>query len=67
MLVIMMNKVTEGRRYERMNLFVEQLKARGLAVDILDEFEPLTTLRQWELSGVRWDAAFAPISFRCTE
>ncbi|MEK3881206.1 glycoside hydrolase family 3 protein [Paenibacillus sp. FSL M7-0420] len=59
-LVIMMNKVTEGRRYERMNLFVEQLKARGLAVDILDEFEPLTTLRQWELSGVRWDAAFAP-------
>lgn len=59
-LVIMLNKVTEGRRYERMNLFVEQLKARGLQVDILDEFEPLTTLRQWELSGVAWDAAFAP-------
>ncbi|NQX46847.1 hypothetical protein HQN87_16025 [Paenibacillus tritici] len=59
-LVIMLNKVTEGRRYERMNLFVEQLKARGLQVDILDEFEPLTTLRQWELSGVHWDAAFAP-------
>lgn len=59
-LVIMLNKVTEGRRYERMNLFIEQLKARGLQVDILDEFEPLTILRQWELSGVSWDAAFAP-------
>lgn len=59
-LVIMLNKVTEGRKYERMNLFVDLLRARGLQVDILDEFEPLTTLRQWELSGVVWDAAFAP-------
>jgi beta-N-acetylhexosaminidase len=59
-LVIMLNKVTEGRKYERMNVFVELLKARGLQVDILDEFEPLTTLRQWELSGITWDAAFAP-------
>ncbi|KAI7264208.1 hypothetical protein KC345_g8914 [Hortaea werneckii] len=59
-LVIMLNKVTEGRKYERMNLFVDVLRARGLQVDILDEFEPLTTLRQRELSGVSWDAAFAP-------
>lgn len=59
-LVVMLNKVTEGRKYERMNTFVELLKARGLQVDILDEFEPLNTVRRWELSGVRWDAAFAP-------
>ncbi|MHA6533113.1 glycoside hydrolase family 3 protein [Paenibacillus sp. BAC0078] len=59
-LVILLNKVTEGRKYERMNVFVDLLRARGLEVDILDEFEPLNTLRKWELSGVRWDAAFAP-------
>ncbi|WP_228745348.1 glycoside hydrolase family 3 protein [Paenibacillus sp. S150] len=59
-LVIMLNKVTEGRRYERMNLFVDHLLARGLQVDILDEFEPPGTLRKWEQSGIRWDAAFAP-------
>ncbi|CQR51622.1 glycoside hydrolase family 3 protein [Paenibacillus riograndensis] len=59
-LVVLLNKVTEGRKYERMNVFVELLRARGLQVDILDEFEPLGTLRKWELSGIRWDAAFAP-------
>lgn len=59
-LVILLNKVTEGRKYERMNVFVDLLRARGLEVDILDEFEPLNTLRKWELSGVRWDATFAP-------
>lgn len=59
-LVIMLNKVTEGRKYDRMELFVEQLKARGLQVDILDEFEPLNTLQKWEQSGIRWDAAFTP-------
>lgn len=59
-LVILLNKVTEGRKYERMNVFVDLLRARGLQVDILDEFEPLNTLRKWELSGIRWDAAFAP-------
>ncbi|MNC28501.1 Beta-N-acetylglucosaminidase/beta-glucosidase [compost metagenome] len=59
-LVVLLNKVTEGRKYERMNVFVELLRARGLQVDILDEFEPLSTLHKWELSGIRWDAAFAP-------
>ncbi|WP_379157788.1 glycoside hydrolase family 3 protein [Paenibacillus sp. sgz5001063] len=59
-LVIMLNKVTEGRKYERMNIFVDLLRNRGLQVDILDEFEPLSTIRKWELSGIRWDAAFAP-------
>ncbi|MEK4061970.1 MULTISPECIES: glycoside hydrolase family 3 protein [Paenibacillus] len=59
-LVIMLNKVTEGRKYDRMELFVGHLKARGLQVDILDEFEPLNTLQKWEQSGIRWDAAFTP-------
>ncbi|WP_342563881.1 glycoside hydrolase family 3 N-terminal domain-containing protein [Paenibacillus sp. FSL R7-0345] len=59
-LVIMLNKVTQGRVFERMGLFVELLKSRGLQVDILDEFEPLNTLQKWEQSGIRWDAAFVP-------
>ncbi|WP_310831030.1 glycoside hydrolase family 3 protein [Paenibacillus pedocola] len=59
-LVIMLNKVTQGRVFERMGLFVDQLQARGLQVDILDEFEPLNTLQKWEQSGIRWDAAFVP-------
>lgn len=59
-LVIKLNKVTEGRKYERMDIFVDLLKERGLQVDILDEFEPLNTLQKWEQSGVHWDATFAP-------
>ncbi|MBT2288994.1 hypothetical protein J7E73_07575 [Paenibacillus albidus] len=59
-LVIMLNKATEGRKFTRMELFVDLLRARGLEVDLLEEFEPLDTLQMWETSGVRWDAAFAP-------
>ncbi|ASA25210.1 glycoside hydrolase family 3 protein [Paenibacillus donghaensis] len=59
-LVIMLNKVTAGRTFERMDIFVRLLRERGIQVDILDEFEPLDTLRKWEQEGSRWDAAFAP-------
>ncbi|WP_150272404.1 glycoside hydrolase family 3 protein [Paenibacillus tepidiphilus] len=59
-LVIKLNKVTEGRKYGRMDRFIELLQARGLEVDILEEFEPLNTVWKWEQAGMRWDAAFAP-------
>ncbi|WP_151735552.1 glycoside hydrolase family 3 protein [Paenibacillus tengchongensis] len=59
-LVIKLNKVTEGRRYDRMDRFIALLQARGITVDILDEFEPLNTVWKWEQAGARWDAAFAP-------
>ncbi|MGG2990967.1 glycoside hydrolase family 3 N-terminal domain-containing protein [Paenibacillus macerans] len=59
-LVIMLNKVTEGRQFDKMGRFVELLRARGLEVDVLDQFEPLSTLRTWEEAGKSWDAAFMP-------
>lgn len=59
-LVVMLNKVTEDRKFVRMDRFVELLRERGLEVDVLDEFEPLVTVRRWEEEGCRWDAAFVP-------
>ncbi|MDQ0194212.1 glycoside hydrolase family 3 protein [Paenibacillus wynnii] len=59
-LVIMLNKVTEGRQFKRMGRFVELLAARGIEVDILDQFEPLDTIWKWEQAGKRWDVAFLP-------
>ncbi|WP_223067625.1 glycoside hydrolase family 3 protein [Paenibacillus caui] len=59
-LVIKLNKPAEGRTFHRMDRFIELLEARGLQVDVLDEFEPLDTIRRWEQEGRRWDAAFIP-------
>lgn len=59
-LVVMLNKVTEDRKFFRMDRFVDLLRERGLEVDVLDEFEPLVTVRRWEEEGSRWDAAFVP-------
>ncbi|MCL6457267.1 MAG: hypothetical protein K6T85_04610 [Gorillibacterium sp.] len=54
-LVVMLNRITDGRVYPDADRFVAKLEERGITVGIADTFEPLTTIRDM-VRKEHWDA-----------